>query len=48
MNKKKILIETYTIAEKLDFSTIPYIVKQDVDVLIDKVKNAKYINPSIY
>jgi len=41
MTEKEILIEAYKMAENLDFSTVSNAVKQDIDVLIDKIDSNK-------
>jgi len=41
MREKEILAEAYKNAENLDFNTILMLVKQDVDVLIDKIDSNK-------
>lgn len=41
MTEKEILAEAYEVAQNLDFSTVSNLIKQDVDVLIDKIDSNK-------
>jgi DNA (cytosine-5)-methyltransferase 1 len=41
MTEKEILVETYKIAQNLDIDTVPNLIKQDVDMLIDKIDSNK-------
>jgi DNA (cytosine-5)-methyltransferase 1 len=41
MTEKEILAEAYKVAENLDFGTVSSLIKQDIDVLIDKIDSNK-------
>lgn len=41
MTEKEILAETYNVAENLDFDTVSNLIKNDIDVLIDKIDSNK-------
>lgn len=41
MTEKEILAKAYEVAQNLDFSTVSNLIKQDVDVLIDKIDSNK-------